>query len=94
MKTSTLSLGLFLAVTGTFLAPARDAAAQSDPLAIVVNQGSDALDVIDVNAATAFAPFASGTLGSRPSDIVYDEKSGRIFVSQSASIGSFNARLP
>jgi hypothetical protein len=94
MKTITLSRVLCLVVIGVLQLNARPAAAQSDPVALVVNRGSDTIDVIDVNAGTAWAPFASGSLGSRPTDVVYDEKSGRIFVSQSASIGSFNARLP
>jgi hypothetical protein len=94
MKTITLSRVLCLVVIGVLHLHARPAAAQADPVAIVVNRGSDGLDVIDVNAGTSWPAFASGSLGSRPTDIVYDEKSGRIFVSQSGSIGTFNARLP
>lgn len=92
MKNSTLSRVLLLVVTGALLLHARDAAAQSDPLAFVVNRG-DGLDVIDVNAAVGLAPISTG-LGSRPTDIVYDERSGRVFVSQAGSVGSYNARLP
>lgn len=94
MKTLTLFRVLSFGVTAVLLGGAGLAVAQTDPMAIVVNRGSDGLDVIDVNAGTTWPAFASGSLGSRPTDIVYDEKSGRIFVSQSASIGSFNARLP
>ncbi len=95
MTNPTLSFALVL-VVAALLNPlnARDASAQADPIAIVVNRDSDGLDVIDVNAGTKFAPFMSGGLGSRPTDIVYDATSGRIFVPQRGSVGSFNALLP
>ncbi len=95
MKNPKLSLAVFLVSFGALLASARDAAAQADPIAIVVNRGSDALDVIEVSGMPrTWAPFASGSLGSRPTDIVYDEKSGRIYVSQTGSVAGFNGRLP
>lgn len=84
-----------LAIAGIALATAT---AHADPVAFVVNADSASISVVDVNAGTALGTFSTRgnprATGQEPSDVIFDAKSGRLFVSASGRLMSYNGRVP
>lgn len=73
-------------------------AAQADPVGYVVNEDSNSVSVIDINAGVTRATVStydgySPNAGKAPRDVVVDPRSGRVFVAVQHRLVSFDGRL-
>jgi streptogramin lyase len=73
-------------------------AAQADPLAFVVNAGSNSLSVVDgarelTRENLAVWDGSSPNATREPKDAIYDARSGRVFVASRARLVGFDGRI-